>query len=590
MRDMTISIRNRDLLILLAICFVCFFWRLGSVSLFDFNEGLYVEAAREMYLRGDLVTPQVNGAFFFDKPPLVLWLAVGAFHLFGVNEFAARLPVAMAASLLVLLTYWFGARFLCRKTGLLGAAILALSPLYFFTARQMTMDIVQSLFFGAALAAFFLGYTAADSKGKRWYYLFWSSCGFGYMAKSIPGLFPIAVALAFVVFQDLIDIRAIGKRIWETKPLSGLLLLFLVLAPWHYLAFRANGPVFYEDYWVVHHLKLASGADFSHIQPWYFYLPALMAGAFPWSLFIPFAALNRRRQEQSDSASESSHLTNLAYRFCAVWFIVVIVLFSAMRSKLISYLIPMYPAAALLISERIVRSAALKWKPGVMKGFYGLVAGASIAITAVCGVYIRRTPASLGAQAYDFSAAWMWVVQGMVLVSIGLVAAFTLSILGKRTGTIAAFALSISCFYVAAVARGITTIELNMNAPLHRLARVAGAHALHGDKLAVFIGQPRRPSVFFYMPDAIFKPLASRKRGTEILMESSEEASVNAFLLQNIHSYILTDSKRASALQKSYSSVDVECSEDKWVLLRAGSNGALAHVPAPPNVSGKAAP
>src|SRR5438552_1046497 len=121
---------RRDLLFLTGICFLCFFWRLGSVGLFDFNEGLYVQAAREMNLRGDWTAGSVNGTLFFDKPPLALWLDVISFRLFGVNELAARLPVAISATALVFLTYAFGARWLGRRAGLLGAAMLALSPLY----------------------------------------------------------------------------------------------------------------------------------------------------------------------------------------------------------------------------------------------------------------------------------------------------------------------------------------------------------------------------------------------------------------------------------------------------------------------------
>src|SRR5947209_9906350 len=107
---MTISERSRDLLILAGLCALAFFAGLGSVGIFDMNEGTYVQAAREMYLRGDYITPHLNGGYFFDKPPLAIWLTVGSFHLFGVNEFAARFPVALAASLLVFLVYWFGVR------------------------------------------------------------------------------------------------------------------------------------------------------------------------------------------------------------------------------------------------------------------------------------------------------------------------------------------------------------------------------------------------------------------------------------------------------------------------------------------------
>jgi 4-amino-4-deoxy-L-arabinose transferase-like glycosyltransferase len=574
---MKISQRNRDLLLLFAVCFVCFFWQLGSVSLFDFNEGLYVEAAREMYLRADLVTPVANGAFFFDKPPLVLWLAVGSFHLFGVNEFAARLPVAISATLLVFLTYWFGAKFLCCKTGLLAGVILALCPIFFFTARQMTMDIVQSLFFGAALYVFFVAYTANDARTRRWYYGFWLCCGFGYLAKSIPGLFPILVAFAFVVLQERFDRRAICKRIWEARPIAGALILFLVLAPWHYLAYKANGRVFYEEYWVLHHLKLASGTDFSHSQPWYFYATALVSGILPWSFFIPLALSNRRQVAASSPSDGSAQLAQTAYRFSAVWAIVVVVVFSLMRSKLISYLIPMYPAAALLVAEWQVRVTDTKWRPRVMSSLLGIIASLSITITVVGAVYIHRTPSSLGAQAYDFASAWMWVVQGMVVVSAGIAVAFGLSVFGKQSASVTAFTVAVFSFYLIASVRGIPALESTMNGRLHRLAKEAGDHALNGDELAVYIGQPRRPSVFFYMPDLLFKSTPDRKPGTEILMECSEPEKMDAFLARNKPCVILTDSKRASALMGIHQGIMVEDIADKWRLLRSVPAASVAH-------------
>src|SRR5437879_6725445 len=103
--SMNLTPRTRDILVLSVICFFCFFWRLGSAGLFDFNEGYYTAVARDMYLRADYITPRLNGDFFFDKPPLALWLVAISFRFFGINEFAARFPVAVSASLLVFIVY-----------------------------------------------------------------------------------------------------------------------------------------------------------------------------------------------------------------------------------------------------------------------------------------------------------------------------------------------------------------------------------------------------------------------------------------------------------------------------------------------------
>src|SRR5947208_1730263 len=121
--------RSYDIPLLLALCGLTFFWRLGANGLFDLDEGLYVAAAREMFLSGDYVTPRINGIVFYDKPPLVYWLAASSFRLFGESVFAARLASALACTLLVGLVYLFGRRCFGRRAGFLAGAMLCLSPL-----------------------------------------------------------------------------------------------------------------------------------------------------------------------------------------------------------------------------------------------------------------------------------------------------------------------------------------------------------------------------------------------------------------------------------------------------------------------------
>src|SRR5439155_1159727 len=156
MDDVARTSFRRDLLLLAALCGLCFFWRLGSYGLFDLDEGLYVAAAREMRLTGDLVTPRVNGEPFFEKPPLVYWSAALMFRLFGVSELTARLPAALATTGLVFLVYVFGRRFFGRPSGLLAAAFFALSPLVLGAARELTTDAMLDLWIACALFAYFL--------------------------------------------------------------------------------------------------------------------------------------------------------------------------------------------------------------------------------------------------------------------------------------------------------------------------------------------------------------------------------------------------------------------------------------------------
>src|SRR5579862_4974532 len=199
--------RTKDLVLLALICFLCFFLRLGSVGLFDMNEAVYTEAAREMVIRGDFITPRSNGILFFDKPPLALWQSAVAFRLFGVNEFSARLPVAIAATLLLCIVYAFGRRYFGRRAGLLAAFVLALNPLFLGTARQNTMDLHLTFWFAVAVVSFFLGYSAKTARGKWWYLGLWLGCGLGWLAKSIPGLFPLAVAFVYAVIAERGNLR-----------------------------------------------------------------------------------------------------------------------------------------------------------------------------------------------------------------------------------------------------------------------------------------------------------------------------------------------------------------------------------------------
>lgn len=116
-------------------CSACFLLRLGAVGLFDFDEGLYVQAAREIVIRGDVVTPSVNGVRFHDKPALAVWASALSIAAFGAGEAAARLPVALASCLLVVLVWWFCRPRIGRFAALVAAASLALNPLVLGTAR-----------------------------------------------------------------------------------------------------------------------------------------------------------------------------------------------------------------------------------------------------------------------------------------------------------------------------------------------------------------------------------------------------------------------------------------------------------------------
>ncbi len=564
---MSVSSRNRDLLILAGICFFCFFFRLGAVSLFDFNEGLYVEAAREIYLSGDFVTPRFNGHVFFDKPPLALWETAVSFHIFGVNEFAARLPVAIAATLLVLLTWWFGARFFSPRAGLLAGAILALSPLYFGTARQMTMDIHQSLWFGAAMICFFLGYTSDCAKGKRWYLGFWIACGLAVMSKSVPGLFPIPAALVFTLVHERFQWRNVFRRIRECRPFVGLLLLAAVIIPWHYLAHRSNGFVFYQEYWLLHHVQLATGNDFNHHAPLYYYVPALLAGLLPWGFILPWALRYRPNNSTSEDVQDlDSHRT--AWTFTVVWFATIFIIFSLMNSKLVSYLLPLYPAAALLVGVWLDKNWESRSGNGFALGISGIaVVFAGCAVAAV--IYIDRISSIDSADMEYPAVTWLWAAHATSAAAIIGVAAAIFAwrkLNGRATVSLAGSMFALVLF---ADLEGIPSFESNVNGPLHALAREMGEKMSGGVPAAIHIGQPRKPSVLFYLPAVAFTIDPLKSPSADIIVERGEKEPIDAFLSFYRPAYVLTDARRAQSLMNSTNDLYVEEARGRWVLLRA---------------------
>lgn len=582
---MILDSRRRDLLLLALLCGLCFFWRLGAFGLFDFNEGLYVQAAREMYLRDDLITATVNGVFFFDKPPLALWCAVLSFHLFGVSEFAARFPVALAASLLTLLVYGFGARWFGRLAGLLAAALVALNPLLFGTARQMTMDIHQSFWFAAALVCFFAAYQSKTPRGKWLSLGMWACCGLSFMAKSVPGLFPLFVAFVFTLLHERLQVQPVWRRIRDTKPLPGLLLLAAIIAPWHILAYRAHGEIFYQEYWVLHHVALLRGADFDHAQPFWYYIPALLLGLFPWSLFLPVAVWQALRSKTIEPAADSPPDAPVARLFVLVWTLSIFLLFSLMTSKLVSYLLPMYAGAALLVGDWMARAVRSPKERALRFSSLTLaIAAVGLLLAGIAGLrWIAVAPGAAGVRE-DFPPELQTLIRSLLSVlATGFAGAAALIWTGRRLWGVGVIAATMAAFFGLALWQGPVSIEPSLHTPLHTLAREAGRKLQTGTPLAVYIGQPRRPSVFFYMPASVFRLIPGEPSRKNYLLETGEASALIAFLEANRPAYILTDARRAETLLSATPSLVVIESQGKWRLLRSDlmphSRSTENHIP-----------
>jgi len=551
--------------LLICLCFVCFFWRLGGSGLADFNEGLYVQAAREMVLRGDFVAGSVNGIPFFDKPPLALWLVAIAFKLFGFSEIAARLPVAIAASCTAGAVYWMGRQAMGRRGGLLAAAFVCLNPMFLGTARQMTMDIHQTWWVTAALAAFLASIRAKGCVHTAWALAFWVSCGLGYMAKSFPGLLPIPIVAVFLAassgWRPAPTLRAIGR----TKPVLGLIALGAVIAPWHWLAYRNFGDYFIERYWVHHHVGLLKATEFDHAQPFWFYIPMLLVGFFPWSFLL---SLVRFGKGELDPQDERGRVRLLAL----IWAAFVFLAFSAMKSKLVSYLLPMYPACALLAAHAVCsRSFSLRPNCSVPLRLWPVAASFALAgalcVAALVAVIVYVMPM---ARTTTDPEAISLITPGIVAfayASLGVIGAGLLvgALLALRHAVAGAAAVIVGMCLFAALCclLGLPAYDRAVNLPLRRAVAEAARRVTDDLALVVHIGRPRRPSVFYYLPDRLFRrplkivapplaaatvaPAARRQAIAEpFMLEKWDQGPVRSYVAGRRETLVLADFNRGS--------------------------------------------
>jgi 4-amino-4-deoxy-L-arabinose transferase-like glycosyltransferase len=352
----------RDLAALAAAFGALFFQFLGRLPLIDPDEGRYIEIPREMLERGDFVTPMLNYVKYFEKPPLHYWLNALSLSVFGENEFAARFAGTLCGVLTVLITYHLGRTLYNRRTGLLSATLLGTAIGFVVQSRINFTDMTLTCCLTAAYACFI---TAARDNAEhrvRDYYLFYVFMALAVLAKGLIGI----VLPGAVIFFYL----ALSKR-WrilkEMRLFSGTLLFLLVCAPWFVLVSLRN-PEFPHFFFIHEHFQRFLTKVHHRYQPVWFFIPVLLGTMLPWSLFIP-AAVKKGWQERK------RHQETI---FLLLWAVLIFAFFSKSNSKLVPYILPVFPPLALLIGRWFAdarASRSLKWT-GIATGSLFLIIGA----------------------------------------------------------------------------------------------------------------------------------------------------------------------------------------------------------------------
>ena len=351
---------------LLFISFIAFIANLGSIGLMDKTEPMFVEAARQMVITGDWVTPYWNGETRFDKPPLTYWLVGLSFRVFGMNEWGARIPSALAAIAVVILGFYtlkyFG--FSGQKetnssptklwiTACIGAGIIALNPFWIAWGRTGVSDMFLSSGIALALLSFFLGYGYSETSskvyfglsiGKWWYIGYWVFMALGVLAKG-----PVALVLpGITVIVFLLYVGRFIEVVKETPWLLGIASFIVISVPWFILVTLAHGKEYIETFFGLHNVQRFTSVVSRHPGAWYYYIPVIMVGLLPWSIYLPLAIAKLKVwQRKKWVNSPRSHHLGI---FCLCWFLVVLIFFSSSVTKLAGYVLPLIPAGAIIIA------------------------------------------------------------------------------------------------------------------------------------------------------------------------------------------------------------------------------------------------
>lgn len=420
--------------LLLVLCGITFFLGLGGLPLVGPDEPRYAEIGREMWASGDWITPRLAGYLWFEKPVWLYWGQAISYHLFGVNEFAARFPSALSALLTVIFVAFVIGKLVSRRWGLLSGAVLATSALWLGMARGASTDMGLACWIAVAVLA---GHLAMRSNGKSrtgYWLLFAFGLGVSMLAKGLIGILLICLILGV---HRLLMKRPIGASLKRNGAVMGLgaLVFALTVASWYVPVTMANGMTFIDEFFVNHHFKRFLTNEYHHLQPPYFYLLVAFVGLLPWPFFLPGAIARLKKLGARDD--ERGELLLLAW----VWAIIPIAFFSISKSKLPAYILPSFPPLAILIGWEIERV----W--GGESDIWGKIGmGLTALVSAIIGIAFAVAAVREGVSITGLGAL------GLVLpplIGIGALAAFALKKRELATG--ATMALTASLVLAAVV-------------------------------------------------------------------------------------------------------------------------------------------
>ena len=432
------------------------------------DEPRYAQVAREMFLRNDLITPTLGGRTWFEKPALLYWLMIVGYKLFGVNEFAARFGPAICG-VLTILAVWILTRNYerSRHSELAGLSwwstmVAATSFGIIVFSRGASFDIVITMTLTWALTLFFLHEHARTTKSRRLLLVgFYAAVGLSLLAK---GLIGIVIPAGVIGVYHLLA-RKRPSRELLVSVIWGFPISLLVAAIWYGPVISRHGWTFINDFFIQHHFARYVSDKYQHPQRIYFYIPMILMLTVPWTSFLidAFARFQFRKAA-----------LNL---FAASWILFPLVFFSFSGSKLPGYLLPVVPAAAILIGERMTRLTS-----GERARWPIIVTGLIAVALAVGGTYYA-------------SKAGMPSMRSAVLVSMPILIAGLFAVIFSRLKTAALLTVAFGSVLTLGLVVRFVAVDVAQRQSAKDLLAIADRRGFAG--LPIFIRRDDRSPEFY---------------------------------------------------------------------------------------------
>ncbi len=363
-------------------------------SLMDDVDAVQAQIARNMLVSGDWVTARLDGLTYLEKPPLMYWTIAASYKLFGVHDWAARLPIALSAVALCFLTAAFGTWAFGERAGFYAGLCTSTSIGLFLFTRILIPDVMQTFTIALAIWAFLRALDEEETHPRVWAMVLAASLGAGLLLKSlIAVVFPAAIGLIYLFLTRQFFARRTWKRL---HPMSGLLILLVIAVPWHILATMRNPPSFaftfhsgpgqYHGFlWfffineqLLRFLNLRYPRDYNTVPRLWFWLLHLV-WLFPWSVYFP--AIAKLSFRPVDRAGQARLIA-----LCWAGFILVFFTFSTTQEY---YSMPCYPALALLLGSAM--AAGGDWIRRGTRTLSVIAACAALVIVAIL-IHVRGIP------------------------------------------------------------------------------------------------------------------------------------------------------------------------------------------------------